>query len=154
MKKIPSLHGEIRSGMVSFGVGVGVRTELDWRLKNGFGVGSDLVKNDWSWSWSWIGLLKMAMDWAWSWIGFAKIVMELRRSWICLFFLELELEWHMAGVAHLCFKYLGYYVDERLSFNTHCTKMLQKARKNSVLLKFINRSKTSSHKPSFNRSSS
>jgi hypothetical protein len=42
------------------------------------------------------------------------------------------------------FKYLGYYVDERLSFSTHCTKMLQKARKNSVILKFINRSKTSS----------
>ena len=42
------------------------------------------------------------------------------------------------------FKYLGYYVDERLSFNSHCKKMLQKARKNAVLLKFINRSKTSS----------
>ena len=42
------------------------------------------------------------------------------------------------------FKYLGYHIDERLSFNTHCTKMLQKARKNSVILKFINRSKTSS----------
>ena len=44
------------------------------------------------------------------------------------------------------FKYLGYYVDERLSFNAHCTKMLQKARKNSVFLKFINRSNTSSAK--------
>ena len=42
------------------------------------------------------------------------------------------------------FKYLGYHVNDRLSFNTHCTKMLQKARKNSVILKFINRSKTSS----------
>ena len=42
------------------------------------------------------------------------------------------------------FKYLGYYVDERLSFAAHCTKMLQKARRNSVLLKFITRSNTSS----------
>ena len=55
---------------MSFGVGVGVRTELEWKLENEFGVGSDLLKDDRSWSWSWIGFLKMVMEWAWSWIGF------------------------------------------------------------------------------------
>jgi hypothetical protein len=42
------------------------------------------------------------------------------------------------------FKYLGYYVDERLSFNQHCKRMLQRIRKNSGILKYVARSKTSS----------
>ena len=32
------------------------------------------------------------------------------------------------------YKYLGYHVDERLSFSEHCTRMLQKVQKNSALL--------------------
>ena len=42
------------------------------------------------------------------------------------------------------FKYLGYHVDERLSFNEHCKRMLQKVQKNSGILKYITRSRTSS----------
>ena len=42
------------------------------------------------------------------------------------------------------YKYLGYHVDERLSFNAHCKRMLQKAQKNSGVLKYVTRSKTSS----------
>jgi hypothetical protein len=42
------------------------------------------------------------------------------------------------------FKYLGYYVDERLLFNQHCKRMLQKVQKNSGILKYVTRSKTSS----------
>ena len=59
------------------------------------------------------------------------------------------------------FKYLGYYVDERLSFNTHCTKMLQKLERtlsssnSSIDRKHHQRKREdSSHKPSFNRISS
>jgi hypothetical protein len=42
------------------------------------------------------------------------------------------------------YKYLGYHVDERLSFNEHCKRMLQKVQKNSGILKYVTRSKTSS----------
>ena len=42
------------------------------------------------------------------------------------------------------YKYLGYHVDERLSFSEHCTRMLQKVQKNSAILKYVTRSKTSS----------
>ena len=42
------------------------------------------------------------------------------------------------------FKYLGYHVDERLSFNEHCKRMLGKVQKNSAILKYVTRSKTSS----------
>ncbi|CAF2924307.1 unnamed protein product [Rotaria sp. Silwood2] len=42
------------------------------------------------------------------------------------------------------FKYLGYFVDERLSFNTHCTNMLEKIQINSTVLKYITRSHVSS----------
>ena len=42
------------------------------------------------------------------------------------------------------YKYLGYHVDERLSFNAHCKRMLQKAQKNSGILKYLTRSRTSS----------
>ena len=42
------------------------------------------------------------------------------------------------------YKYLGYHVDERLSFNAHCTRMLQKAQKNSGIFKYVTRWKTSS----------
>ena len=42
------------------------------------------------------------------------------------------------------FKYLGYHVDERFSFNEHCKRMLQKVQKNSAILKYVTRSKTSS----------
>jgi hypothetical protein len=44
------------------------------------------------------------------------------------------------------FKYLGVYVDERLSFHKHSKQMLQKIHKNSTILKYINRSHTSSLK--------
>ena len=42
------------------------------------------------------------------------------------------------------YQYLGYHVDERLSFNAHRKRMLQKAQKNSAILKYVTRSKTSS----------
>ena len=42
------------------------------------------------------------------------------------------------------FTYLGYHVDERLSFNEHCKRMLQKVQKNCAILKYVIRSKTSS----------
>ena len=42
------------------------------------------------------------------------------------------------------YKYLGYHVDERLSFNEHCKRMLQKVQKNSTILKYVTRSRTSS----------
>ena len=42
------------------------------------------------------------------------------------------------------YKYLGYHVDERLSFNEHCKRMLQKVQKNSAILKYVTRSNTSS----------
>lgn len=42
------------------------------------------------------------------------------------------------------FKYLGFYIDERLSFNKHCSVMLQKVHKNSTILKYVARSNTSS----------
>ena len=41
------------------------------------------------------------------------------------------------------YKYLDYHVDERLSFNEHCKKMLQKVQENSAILKYITRSKVS-----------
>ena len=41
------------------------------------------------------------------------------------------------------FKYLGNYVDERFSFNHHCAQMLEKIQRNSVLLRYVARSKTS-----------
>lgn len=41
------------------------------------------------------------------------------------------------------FKYLGNYVDERLSFTHHCSKMLEKIQRNSILLRYVARSKTS-----------
>jgi hypothetical protein len=44
------------------------------------------------------------------------------------------------------FKYLGIYVDERLSFQKHCNKMLQKIHTNSAILKYLTRSQTSSLK--------
>ena len=44
------------------------------------------------------------------------------------------------------FKCLGYHVDGRFSFNEHCKRMLQKVQKNSGILKYITRSKTSSTK--------
>jgi hypothetical protein len=44
------------------------------------------------------------------------------------------------------FQYLDIYVDERLTFNKHYGKMLQKIHKNSPILKYRNRSKTSSFK--------
>ena len=42
------------------------------------------------------------------------------------------------------FKYLGFYVDERLSFNQHCTVMLRKVHMNSTILKYVARSQRSS----------
>ena len=42
------------------------------------------------------------------------------------------------------YKYLGYHVDERLSLNAYCKRMLQKAQKNSGILKYVTRSRTSS----------
>ena len=42
------------------------------------------------------------------------------------------------------YKYLGYHVDERLSFSENCQRMLQKAQKNSGILRYVTRSKTSS----------
>ena len=42
------------------------------------------------------------------------------------------------------YKYLGYHVDERLSFSEHCTRMLQKVQKNSSILKYATQSKISS----------
>ena len=44
------------------------------------------------------------------------------------------------------FKYLEYYIDEKLSFNQHCNKMIETIQKNSSLLKDIARSQTSSIK--------
>jgi hypothetical protein len=44
------------------------------------------------------------------------------------------------------FKYLEIYVDEKLSFHKHCNKMLQKIHTNSTILKYLNRSQTSSFK--------
>ena len=41
------------------------------------------------------------------------------------------------------YKYLGYHVDERLSFCEHCTRT-QKVQKNSGILKYVTRSRTSS----------
>jgi hypothetical protein len=43
-------------------------------------------------------------------------------------------------------KYLGIYVDDKLSFYQHCHKMLQKIHKNSTILKYLNHSRTSSLK--------
>jgi len=43
-------------------------------------------------------------------------------------------------------KYLGIYVDDKLSFHQHCIKMLHKINTNSVILKYLNRSRTSSFK--------
>ena len=42
------------------------------------------------------------------------------------------------------YKYLGYHVDERLSFHKHSKRMLRKVKKNSAILKYVTRSKTSS----------
>ena len=42
------------------------------------------------------------------------------------------------------YKYLGYHVDERLSFSEHSRCMLQKVQKNSAILKYVARSQTSS----------
>ena len=39
MRNVRSLQGEMRFDMMRFGVGI--RTELDWELKNRFGVGVD-----------------------------------------------------------------------------------------------------------------
>ena len=42
------------------------------------------------------------------------------------------------------FKYFAYHVDERLSFNERCKRMLQKVQKNSGILKYVTRSRSSS----------
>ena len=42
------------------------------------------------------------------------------------------------------FKYLDYHVDERLSFDEHCERILGKVQKNFGILKYITRSETSS----------
>jgi hypothetical protein len=44
------------------------------------------------------------------------------------------------------YRYLGYHVDERLAFNEYCKRMLQKNQKNSGILNYVTRSKTSSPK--------
>ena len=57
--------------------------------------------------------------------------------------LSLSIGQHPIKRTAVC-KYLGYHVDERLSFSEHCTRMLQKVQKNSAILKYVTRSKTSS----------
>ena len=59
--------------------------------------------------------------------------------------LSLSLENHPIARTSL-FKYLGYYVDERLSFSQHCRKMLQTIQTNSTILKYVSRSNTSCQK--------
>lgn len=41
------------------------------------------------------------------------------------------------------FKYLGFYVDKRLSFNEHRRQMFQRIQKNSTILKHVSYSETS-----------
>jgi hypothetical protein len=43
-------------------------------------------------------------------------------------------------------KYLGIYVDDKLSFHQHCIKMLRQIHTNSAKLKYLTRSHTSSFK--------
>ena len=64
---------------------------------------------------------------------------------VCMPSLTLQIDQHTLSRTSL-FKYLGNYVDERFSFNRHCTKMLEKIQTNSVILKYVARSNTSSLK--------
>ncbi len=62
---------------------------------------------------------------------------------VCAPSLILSLDQHTLKRTSL-FKYLGNYIDQRLSFNQHCSKMLEKIQTNSTILKYVCRSKTSS----------
>ena len=59
--------------------------------------------------------------------------------------LSLTLDGHSINRART-FKYLGFHVDEHLTFTKHCKLILQRIQKNSAILKFVSRSQTSSQR--------
>ena len=78
-------------------------------------------------------------------INFAKTEWQWIHRRVCPPSLNIVIDEHRIKRTSV-FKYLGNYVDERLSFSQHCNKMLQKIQNNAGLLKYVARSKTSSMK--------
>ena len=92
--------------------------------------------------------LKQVQSYAIEWkqtINFAKTVWQWIHRRVNPPSLDLVIDEHRIKRTSV-FKYLGNYVDERLSFSQHCNKMLQKIQTNARLLKYVARSKTSSMK--------
>ena len=84
---------------------------------------------------------RYATDWKQP-INLAKTQWQWIHRRVTIPTLSLSLHGHPIERTRL-FKYLGYHVDERLSFNSHCRKMLETIQKNSTILKYVSRSHTS-----------
>ena len=78
-------------------------------------------------------------------INFAKTVWQWINRRVCPPYLDLVVNEHLIKRTSV-FKYLGNYVDERLSFSQHGNTMFQKIQNNARLLKYVAHPKTSSMK--------
>ena len=83
-----------------------------------------------------------AVEWKQS-INFSKSERQWIHRRVVIPTLSLSLSQHPVKRTAV-YKYLGFHVDERLSFSEHCRSMLRKVQKKSAILKYVARSQTSS----------
>lgn len=90
--------------------------------------------------------LNQIQEYATEWkqpINISKTMWQWIHRWVFLPQIFLTMGQHPIRRASTL-KYLGFYVDERLSFGQHSTNVLRKVTMNSNILQYVTRSKTSS----------